>query len=1092
MIKVLVRLAAGVTALSALYLVGANLALNLPVARERLNALAPQRFAVSWQQAWSWYPLHVELRGLAADGQTPNLQWQLDAPQAAASVSLPALLRGQVRVHDIRLRDPDLRVRPRPPAVSEAGPVYARQDALRAFYPVIRNRDPKAPAEPIPPGRAPLVLALDHCRVDGRLSLWIAQIRAGLSGHLGWSIGVDTGAETISIAGGQMDLKLDSLGIADEPDVAGAGWVRGQVDMPPVKLGGVVGLDLLKALSVDAEMDLPLHNLEILNRYHGAKADLRITGSGRVRGRLHLTKGDLRRDTSVSVTADQLGVRLGALHFDGDGTIELRDRPTDAGDMTIRFDAVEAFVHRDADGEARPLFRGRDLSLMIDLPEDVGAEATATDATQLILDVPTMQVPDLAGLDRLLPDKWGVRLLGGNGQLSGRASVSRKALDLDLHLRSNAADVALHDLRITTDLDLGLKASGSEQHGAALDLAGSYLKLDDARLRAAAEEFNNAPAEPWRAALEIADGRFSLQMRPAARSARAKTAGEPHARTWGRGSAQTAAGPPAPSVADGAMLYLARRLGRDGFGALLGDADGRLKARLAVSRLGWITRLLHSPLDLALSGAGELNLDLRLARGWPAKGTTLTALPKGLALRLLDHVATGDGRVALRVVGGGGRPDLDLTAGITGGLLKRRDEAQALVDRVDFEVSARARAGTGQAVVTQVDLRIPQARVRDLRGLNAYLPPYAGVAFTAGEANLTADLALKPDDAKGTMLLLAKGLRASAGDQAITGDLRVEIAVNGGQPRQMEFDINGSALVLERVQVAGATAGQRQDWHARLELEQAGVRWQKPITLDATAGVTLKDARPLVAVVDNLRGQHRWIHKLLDVDDIGGHMRLSVDGSRMLISDAMLGSQAINLGVKGLASAAGREGLIYARWQQLTGLVKVRGNERHFDIFDARAKFDAYVPGESGLILAAGGPASDPMRSNSTAGLLSVPIAGARPRVRPAIPAGPQEPGVRAEAVDAMQPQAVRDRSRPVSKGKLPVPSAAPDQALIESIPAFPDSGDFDPADASDAGGFVRLPPPASRARSRGAAEAAKRRDNARSSAAPPFLEGGP
>lgn len=69
--------------LAVLYLATVNLAPNLPATRALLNGLHPDHFAVTWERAWSLYPLRVVLSGLAADGQTPTEQWQLDAHRAA-------------------------------------------------------------------------------------------------------------------------------------------------------------------------------------------------------------------------------------------------------------------------------------------------------------------------------------------------------------------------------------------------------------------------------------------------------------------------------------------------------------------------------------------------------------------------------------------------------------------------------------------------------------------------------------------------------------------------------------------------------------------------------------------------------------------------------------------------------------------------------------------------------------------------------------------------------------------------------------------------------------------------------------------------
>ena len=108
------RLFVALLVLAGLYLVIVNAALNLPATRDHLNRLQPETFAVSWRRAYSPWPLRVVFTGVAADGATPTAQWQVDAGRAGASVSIPALFRGEVLLHHLALTDLDLRLRPLP------------------------------------------------------------------------------------------------------------------------------------------------------------------------------------------------------------------------------------------------------------------------------------------------------------------------------------------------------------------------------------------------------------------------------------------------------------------------------------------------------------------------------------------------------------------------------------------------------------------------------------------------------------------------------------------------------------------------------------------------------------------------------------------------------------------------------------------------------------------------------------------------------------------------------------------------------------------------------------------------------------------
>ena len=193
--------------LAALYLIPVNLVLNLPVTLEFLNALQPDRFAVGWKQAWSWYPLRVNLQGLAADGQTPAEQWQLDAAAAGASISLPPLLEGKVRVHDLDLRDIKLRLRPRPTSDKDSA-------GLSEYFPTIRNRDPEARAEPSSEeGGGSLRLEINDVHVAGEHEFWIHGVRGQVPGKLRGSFSLDASNGQIGLTGGELDLALTGLHI---------------------------------------------------------------------------------------------------------------------------------------------------------------------------------------------------------------------------------------------------------------------------------------------------------------------------------------------------------------------------------------------------------------------------------------------------------------------------------------------------------------------------------------------------------------------------------------------------------------------------------------------------------------------------------------------------------------------------------------------------------------------------------------------------------------------------------------------------------------------------------------------------------------
>jgi hypothetical protein len=306
--KVTYPLALSVLVLSAIYLVAVNTALSLEATRTYLNHMQPERFQLTWQRAWSLFPLRVELTGVAADGQTPTEQWQLDAARAAASVSLLPLLRGEIRVHDLDLVDTDLRLRPRSkpratlatdPQADEADPA----DALSRFYPVIRNRDPSAPAEPVPDDEhSSLVLEIDDIHIKGEHTFWVSHMCAAATGEIRGSLRLDTRAGRIGLAGGALDLELTSLKVGPDEPVTGSASVIGEIDIPPFRLSDTKGLQFLRVGDLDAAIDLPVENLDFLALFIPILDKLGLSsGRGRLHGRAVLSSGEALRGTDLVV-----------------------------------------------------------------------------------------------------------------------------------------------------------------------------------------------------------------------------------------------------------------------------------------------------------------------------------------------------------------------------------------------------------------------------------------------------------------------------------------------------------------------------------------------------------------------------------------------------------------------------------------------------------------------------------------------------------------------------------------------------------------------------------------------------------------------
>ena len=130
-------------------------------------------------------------------------------------------------------------------------------------------------------------------------------------------------------------------------------------------------------------------------------------------------------------------------------------------------------------------------------------------------------------------------------------------------------------------------------------------------------------------------------------------------------------------------------------------------------------------------------------------------------------------------------------------------------------------------------------------------------------------------------------------------------------------------------------------------MKKAQAVWRKPVKLAIEADIRIADSRPIVAVLSNYRNKAGWLEKLLTVKDIDGQVKLSIVDDQVVIPYAFATSDKIDIGAKGLFTRDGREGIFFARYRKLRGIMKIKDDRRSFNIINATKTFEAYVPGET-------------------------------------------------------------------------------------------------------------------------------------------------
>ncbi len=886
------------------YLLLCNALLQLPLTQTAVNMVRPEKFHVSWERAWTWYPFRVHARGISANGQSRTQQWQLATPAASGSISLLPLVFKRVWVRDVIAVDISYRQRPRLRPDRD-------YDQLLPYFPDIEGREISAvETRPRRSGR-PWKIAVDGLSASGHHSFWIYQLQGAGSGHFEGELTYQTRGGPFSLDAHELDLQLEPLYINDGVEVFKRSTLRGRLGFAPFVPRDNRGISLLQYLWLDADLQVELKSLDFINLFTGNFADLAIGGAGQVSGSLHYDRGRVLAGTDLAVASDDLAVRMLGLAVAGSGNLAIHGGQDGEDPLVLGVNYRDVQVTHQQDHAL--LLTGRDLGLVFSGDNYVLPDAAATDAHRAAaFTVDDLEVPDLALLQRYLPTKWPLQLHGGSGKLQGSARLTSTSVAANLRLFSTQADLGVQQYRFVTNLDAALVLDNPSILTHDTELAGSYLRLGESTLARDARE----NSQPWETSLEITSGRISIldqQVR----------------------------------ADSGQVLDLLQTLGQSDSRQLLGGSRGVIGFTAGVSSLAWISVLLGEDYHARVSGDGTIEGEVHLDGGLPFPGTALDIHSEDLQVRFLDHTSRGNGAISLRVEEGGNAPDWLFHVALADADLRRSDEPLASIRNVNLELEALLEDVTFERGEKDFALqfRILSADVTDMSAFNRYLPPESPVQLGKGSADLTADLVLLPENASGWVKLVSPELAATVDGQSVSGDLHADIRVTGGVPRRMMFDVSGSQLRLDNVRIAGdrETFDQR-EWSAQFRLVQANTTWSRPPRLSAEAELTMSDSRPFVALFNNQGYRPKWLLELATLADIQGSAQVTMADDAIVIPMARIVSDRAEIRAKGIIQGESRDGMIYARYDTLDALLKLSGGRKNLDVIKVRETFDAYRP----------------------------------------------------------------------------------------------------------------------------------------------------
>jgi len=485
------------------YVILFNLALQLPLTRTLINQIRPDKFFITWERAWTWYPFRFHFRNASGNGQSRSQQWEFEAQSVAASIHVPQLIFKRIRIDHVRLADASYRQRPR----LKPGRDYT---GLIAFYPPISGREiSDADSTPKNP-KQPWHVDIEDIRLDGHYDYWVHRFRGQASGTLQAELDVVTRGGLFSITVPQFDLELDRHYSGESRELFRHGVISGDMAFTPFIPRENRGSKILRYLLIDAGLKLDMNSLDFIEPLTRKYRDLQIGGTGLIDGHVHMEGGRVLAGTDLSVDAENLNANFLSHNISGDGVMRIKAdvESGDRLDLNVQFDdmVVEPL------GSGQTLLTGQGLVLNgISDNQLIGAEPDNTESKavgfgnklkqgELELIIPNAGVADMSVFNHYIPPGVPLSFTHGSAEMEAHISLRQEDADGFLRLAARDMEALIDEQSVRADFSADVSVVDGSLGDLNLDISGSRLRLDNVRVIGEKEAFNQ---KNWAAILTL-------------------------------------------------------------------------------------------------------------------------------------------------------------------------------------------------------------------------------------------------------------------------------------------------------------------------------------------------------------------------------------------------------------------------------------------------------------------------------------------------------------------------------------------------------------------------------------------------------------
>lgn len=384
------------------------------------------------------------------------------------------------------------------------------------------------------------------------------------------------------------------------------------------------------------------------------------------------------------------------------------------------------------------------------------------------------------------------------------------------------------------------------------------------------------------------------------------------------------------------------------------DILAHLDARAVLSAQGeglqFLSYYLRKAPWLRIDGGdGPIELDVSIGAGKVLDGSRIGVNARGLRLRFLSYMVTGDGNVRVAVSPLEGVPEAQLAVEFFDYAVRRESDKSPMVKGTGLRVTANTASLnlTAPFETLDVGLELPDSEIPDLSVYNDFLPRDLGSSLVGGRGRAHGGLTASTEDgiARGDLYLRASDVRSKLGAVAVGGDVSLHAHLAEGHFETGVYVLSGTTLSLKHVNlVAPANARKGKDdayaWWAEVTLPRATVSVGAPVFLDAKVTLKCRDSVPFVTLASRGVALPGWTRGLLKIKSLSGEASVLLGDDTLVVPQLVLRGRDTELRMRVRRRREEFYGALYARYGILSLGVELLGPKARFHVFGPRRWYD--------------------------------------------------------------------------------------------------------------------------------------------------------